>query len=123
LNDPVGSVFSALADPTRRRIVEAMVREGSTSVPELTSELPISRQAVAKHLASLADAGLVERTRGRGREIRYRPELDALGPAASWLRTTRADWDERLASLKEAVEGGARTSVPARTRRASGASR
>jgi DNA-binding transcriptional ArsR family regulator len=108
LSDPVGAVFAALADPTRRRMVEAMVREGSTSVPELTSELPMSRQAIAKHLASLAAAGLVEREPGRGREVRYRLEGSALGPAGAWLRTTQADWDERLDRLKAAVEKGAR---------------
>jgi DNA-binding transcriptional ArsR family regulator len=104
LSDPVGSVFAALADPTRRRMVEAMAREGSTSVPRLRSELPISRQAIAKHLASLADAGLVEREPGRGREVRYRLDLDAIGPAASWLRDTQADWDARLGRLANAVK-------------------
>ena len=104
MSDPVGAVFSALADPTRRRMVETLVREGSTSVPQLTSELPISRQAIAKHLASLADAGLVAREPARGREVRYRLELDALGPAAAWLRDTQAEWDERLGALKSALE-------------------
>ena len=81
-----------------------MAREGSTSVPELTSELPMSRQAIAKHLASLADAGIVEREPGPGRQVRYRLDLDALGPAASWLRTTQADWDARLGRLAKAVK-------------------
>jgi DNA-binding transcriptional ArsR family regulator len=103
LNDPVGSVFSALADPTRRRMVETLVREGSTSVPQLSAELPITRQAIAKHLASLADAGLVEREPGHGREVRYRLQLEALGPAAAWLRHTEAEWDERLGRLKSAL--------------------
>src|SRR5215210_1143996 len=59
LTDEVGAVFSALADPTRRWMVETLLREESTTVPALTSALPISRQAVAKHLAILDDAGLV----------------------------------------------------------------
>jgi DNA-binding transcriptional ArsR family regulator len=108
LSDQVGAVFSALADPTRRRMVETMVRAGTTSVPELTAELPISRQAIAKHLSSLAEAGLVARERGRGREVRYRLQLAALGPAATWLRRTEADWDERLARLQSTVEGSRR---------------
>ena len=75
-------MFAALADPTRRRIVEPLVREGSTSVPALTAALPITRQAVAKHLATLGDAGLVERSpEGTGREVRYRLRAGALRPA------------------------------------------
>jgi DNA-binding transcriptional ArsR family regulator len=101
--DP-GPVFAALADPTRRRMVEALLRDGSTSVPALTSALPITRQAVAKHLATLSSAGLVEREPGAGREVRYRLRRGALEPAASWLRETEAAWDERLPRLKRAVE-------------------
>ena len=51
--DDVGRVFAALADPTRRSVVAALLRDGTTSVPTLTDDLPISRQAVAKHLAAL----------------------------------------------------------------------
>ena len=101
--DP-GPIFAALADPTRRQMVETFLREGSTSVPALTSTLPITRQAVAKHLATLSAAGLVERAPGAGREVRYRLRPGALGPAASWLRETEAAWDERLPRLKRAVE-------------------
>jgi DNA-binding transcriptional ArsR family regulator len=104
LTDEVGQVFSALADPTRRRVVETLVRDGSTSVPALTSDLPITRQAVAKHLATLDAAGLVERVPGRGREVRYRLREGALCPAASWLSETEAAWDRRLLRLKKAVE-------------------
>jgi DNA-binding transcriptional ArsR family regulator len=103
--DPIGPVFAALADPTRRHVVETLVREGSTSVPALTSSLPISRQAIAKHLAALGDAGLIERapTDG-GREVRYRLRPDALAPASAWLDATAAAWDARLARLKQSVE-------------------
>ncbi|MEJ7892784.1 MAG: metalloregulator ArsR/SmtB family transcription factor [Solirubrobacteraceae bacterium] len=87
--DP-GPIFAALADPTRREMVDALLRDGTTSVPALTAELPITRQAVAKHLATLGDAGLVERVDGPGREVRYR----------------LADgWSSRLARLKRIVEG------------------
>ena len=67
-----GPVFAALADPTRRWMVETLLHEGSASAPELTSALPITRQAVAKHLATLSDAGLIERAPGGGREVNYR---------------------------------------------------
>lgn len=103
--DPIGPVFAALADPTRRHVVETLVRDGSTSVPALTSALPISRQAIAKHLAALGDAGLVERAPGAGREVRYRLRRGALGPASAWLDETAAAWDARLARLKTSVEG------------------
>jgi predicted ArsR family transcriptional regulator len=97
-------VFAALADPTRRWMVEAFLREGSASAPELSSELPITRQAVAKHLATLNAAGLIERQPGPGREVRYRLREGALDPAATWLRESEAAWDERLPRLKRAVE-------------------
>ena len=78
--DP-GPVFAALADPTRRRMVEQLLRDGSTSVPALTAALPITRQAVAKHLATLGEAGLVERVPGPGARC-----STACGRARSRLR-------------------------------------
>lgn len=103
--DDVGPVFAALADPTRRWMVEALLRDGSASVPVLTASLPITRQAVAKHLAALDEAGLVERAPGgTGREVRYQLRAGALDPAASWLRDTQRAWDSRLRRLKRAVE-------------------
>ena len=104
--DPIGPVFAALADPTRRHVVETLVRDGSTSVPALTSALPISRQAIAKHLAALGDAGLIERADGAGggREVRYRLRPGALTPASAWLDETAAAWDARLSRLKRSVE-------------------
>jgi predicted ArsR family transcriptional regulator len=106
LTDDVGPVFAALADPTRRWIVETLTRDGSTSVPALTAALPITRQAVAKHLATLDDAGLVERapSAGTAREVRYRLRAGALRPAATWMRDAEAAWDQRLGRLKETVE-------------------
>jgi DNA-binding transcriptional ArsR family regulator len=104
LNTDPGPVFAALADPTRRQIVETFLREGSASAPALTSTLPITRQAIAKHLATLSAAGLIERAPGRGREVRYRLREGALAPATTWLRETEAAWDRRLPRLKRAVE-------------------
>jgi DNA-binding transcriptional ArsR family regulator len=106
LSDRVGHVFAALADPTRRLMVEELLRDGTTSVPALSAVLPITRQAVAKHLSTLDDAGLVERAPGGGREVRYRLRAGALTPAAAWMRGAEAAWDERLARLKDAVERG-----------------
>jgi DNA-binding transcriptional ArsR family regulator len=97
-------IFAALADPTRRRVVETLLREGDTSVPVLTGRLPMSRQAVAKHLAALDEAGLVQRSPGRGREVRWSLRPGALHPAATWLGEAEAAWDRRLGSLKDVVE-------------------
>jgi DNA-binding transcriptional ArsR family regulator len=105
VSDQLGLVFGALADPTRRQMLEALIRDGSTSVPALTAELPITRQAVAKHLSSLAGAGLIERELGTpGREVHYHLAPGALGPAASWMRIADAAWAGRLDRLKTSLE-------------------
>jgi DNA-binding transcriptional ArsR family regulator len=104
----VGPVFAALSDPTRRSMIETLLTEGSTSVPALSGALPISRQAVAKHLTVLSEAGLVERARERGgREVRYRLRPGALHEAATWMRATEDAWDDRLERLKRTVEAAA----------------
>jgi DNA-binding transcriptional ArsR family regulator len=102
----VGDVFGALADPTRRLMVEELLRDGTTSVPTLSAVLPMTRQAVAKHLAALDHAGLVERAPASGREVRYRLRADALAPASAWLSGAEAAWEHRMARLKDAVESG-----------------
>ena len=108
MSDELGAVFAALSDHTRRLMLETLVHDGSTSVPDLSERLPITRQAIAKHLASLQDAGLVERERGEGREVRYRLRPRALAPAAAWLARTERDWERRLGRLKRAVESARR---------------
>lgn len=106
MSDRIGPVLAALADPTRRHVVETLLRDGSTSVPALTATLPMTRQAVAKHLAALDEAGLVERIPGGPRRVSYRLRPGALAPAASWMGSAAAAWDARLDRLKGAVEGG-----------------
>jgi DNA-binding transcriptional ArsR family regulator len=105
LSDSLGDLFGALADPTRRAMLAAMVRDGSTSAPSLSDSLPITRQAIAKHLATLEGAGLLERERGSGREVRYSLRAGALDPAMAWLSETDRAWETRLGRLKGAVEG------------------
>jgi DNA-binding transcriptional ArsR family regulator len=98
-------VFGALADPTRRLMLGTLLRDGATSVPVLTAELPITRQAIAKHLAVLDGAGLIERQPGGGgREVHYQLRPEALAPAAAWLQEADAAWAGRLDRLKSAVE-------------------
>jgi DNA-binding transcriptional ArsR family regulator len=97
--DPVGATFAALADPTRRHVIGVLSGGQEASITELARELPISRQAVAKHLAALAEAGLVESTR-QGRETRYRLTPGPLTDAGAWLYRVGAEWDSRLGRLR-----------------------
>lgn len=99
MSDPAG-VFAALGDPTRRGLLEAVAARGTATATELASGLPISRQAVAKHLGVLQDAGLVEGSRA-GRETRYVPTPAPLGDAIGWMATLGGRWDTRLAALAE----------------------
>jgi DNA-binding transcriptional ArsR family regulator len=98
----VGAVFGALADPTRRHLVAALAAEPGASATRLASSLPISRQAVAKHLKLLADAGLVSSHRS-GREALFELEPAPLAEAAAWMGTVSAEWDERLGALARVV--------------------
>ena len=95
----VDAVFQALADPHRRFVLETLADRGSATVTELAAELPVTRQAVAKHLGTLRTAELVEPTRA-GREIRYRLSPAPLGDALDWMERVGATWDERLAALR-----------------------
>lgn len=96
-------VFDALADPTRRRMLSLLGDRGQATATELAAELPVTRQAVAKHLSALADAGLVEPTR-QGREVRYRLTPEPLSGAMAWMATVGGRWDTRLADLKKRLE-------------------
>ena len=94
------SVFSALSDPSRRRLLEALAGRESASLTELAAQLPVTRQAVSKHLTALGEAGLVESSRA-GRETRYRITPQPLGEALAWMERIGGQWDERLVRLRE----------------------
>jgi ArsR family transcriptional regulator, cadmium/lead-responsive transcriptional repressor len=94
VSDAVGATFAALADPSRRRMLGLL---GATAT-ELARQLPISRQAVAKHLTQLASAGLVA-SRREGRETRYTVTPEPLEDAVAWIVQAGGEWDERLARL------------------------
>jgi len=81
-------------------MVRALADEGSITASELAERLPITRQAVAKHLGALGEAGLVEASR-EGREVRYRLTPDPMGDAMAWMADVGAQWDRRLAALQE----------------------
>jgi DNA-binding transcriptional ArsR family regulator len=97
-------VFAALADPTRRYLIETLASRQRASATALAAELPISRQAVSKHLAALGNAGLVRRHRS-GRETLYELQTAPLEDAAAWIAEVGAEWDERLARLQRLMRG------------------
>jgi DNA-binding transcriptional ArsR family regulator len=99
--DSAGAVFGALADPTRRQLLSALAAQPATAT-ELAIELPISRQAVVKHLSALSDAGLLGRERS-GRDVRYRVTPAPLHDAVSWMADVGGQWDQRLAALARMV--------------------
>ncbi|HWF23260.1 MAG TPA: metalloregulator ArsR/SmtB family transcription factor [Acidimicrobiales bacterium] len=92
-------VFAALADPTRRQLLDQLATEGPLTATALAEHYPMSRQAVAKHITALAGAGLVVGERS-GREVRYRVAGPGLGDAASWLADVETRWDRRLDALQ-----------------------
>ena len=98
-----GAVLVALADPTRRQLLEALVEAGSASATTLADRLPISRQAVVKHLNVLDGAGLVIGRRA-GREVLYQVRPQPLDASARWLAELAATWDRRLNAIKRAAE-------------------
>jgi DNA-binding transcriptional ArsR family regulator len=100
---PEDGVFHALADPTRRAMIRALSESGPATLAELSSRMPVSRQAVAKHLALLRDAGLVA-GRGEVRGRRYELRPDALSDAMGWMVDVGAGWEDRLSRLKRGVE-------------------
>jgi DNA-binding transcriptional ArsR family regulator len=95
----VDAVFGALSDPTRRHVLDEIGRRGAATATELAADLPVTRQAVAKHLGVLAGAGLVDGRRA-GRETRYRVTPAPMGEAIDWMTRVGAEWDDRLARLQ-----------------------
>lgn len=104
VRDRVDDVFSALADPSRRFVIQTLASRGTATPTELAAALPVTRQAVTKHLMALREAGLVQATRS-GRETRYALTPEPLATAVEWIDEVGATWDERLKALKRLVEG------------------
>jgi DNA-binding transcriptional ArsR family regulator len=96
-------VLAALADPTRRLLLDVLVDAGRASATTLAGRLPVSRQAVVKHLQVLEAAGLVDGVRA-GREVLYSARPAPLDASARWLAKLSAAWDRRLDALKRAAE-------------------
>lgn len=102
----VTTVFTALADPSRRDVLEAVASSGRITTTAIAERLTITRQAVAKHLAVLTEAGLVTSTR-HGREVLYEVSPAPLENTARWLQQAASAWDRRLAALKRRAEEAA----------------
>ena len=108
--EAVDSVIVALSDPTRRQLLDLLAAQGEATATTLAERLPVSRQAVVKHLAVLGDAGLVTSSRV-GREVRYAVRPAALDATARWMAALAADWDRRLANIKRIAEAAERGSA------------
>jgi DNA-binding transcriptional ArsR family regulator len=96
-------VFTALADPTRRRVLDLLAEHGYGTATSLAAELPVSRPAVIKHLAVLDRAGLVS-ARRHGREVRYVVRPEPLAETAAWMARLAAQWDARLDAIRALAE-------------------
>ena len=100
-------LWSAVGDPTRRRVLDVLLDRGEATATVVAGELPVTRQAVAKHLVVLDRAGLVEGRRA-GREVRYAVRAERLDTAARSMAEVAAQWDARLAAIKRIAEVAAR---------------
>jgi DNA-binding transcriptional ArsR family regulator len=96
-------LWSAIGDPSRRQVLDLIVSNGAVSASWLAGRVPFSRQAVAKHLAVLAEAGLVT-SRKQGREVLYQVVADRLDQATRAMAQLAAQWDRRLATIKRLAE-------------------
>jgi DNA-binding transcriptional ArsR family regulator len=103
----VDDLLSAVADPTRRRVLDGLLDRGEATATTLARDLPVTRQAVAKHLAVLDRVGLVEGRR-LGRDVRYAIRPQRLDAATRAMAQVAADWDARLATIKRIAESVAR---------------
>src|SRR5450755_4113665 len=112
-------VVTALADPSRRAILAALASGGPATATDLAGRLPITRQAIAKHLALLAEAGLVTAEPGERRRVRYRLRSAPMQVAQQFLAALARDWDGPLEALQEHLDRSARvlaTTPPRETR-------
>ena len=107
--EPDDELWSAIADPSRRRVLDLLVRDGEATASTLAHAVPFTRQAVAKHLAVLEQAGLVTRSR-EGREVRFRVDPGRLDEATRALARQASEWDRRLLAIKRLAETAHRAS-------------
>jgi DNA-binding transcriptional ArsR family regulator len=101
--DPDDELWSAIGDPSRRRVLDLLVRDGEASASSLAGQVPFSRQAVSKHLAVLEGAGLVSH-RKQGREVLYQVDAAHLDRASRAMAEIASQWDRRLNTIKRLAE-------------------
>jgi DNA-binding transcriptional ArsR family regulator len=102
-SDPDDELWAAIADPSRRRVLDLLVQRGEASASVLAGQVPFSRQAVSKHLVVLEEVGLVGR-RKHGREVLYRVHADRLDQATRNMVEIARQWDRRLDTIKRLAE-------------------
>ena len=100
---PDDELWSAIGDPSRRRVLDLVVSNGEVSASWLAGHVPFSRQAVSKHLVVLEQAGLISR-RKQGREVLYQVDADRLNQATRAMADLAAQWDRRLGTIKRLAE-------------------
>ncbi len=104
---PPEQAFAALADPTRRQIVEFLAERGPQRISDVADRFPATRQTITRHLDILGEAGIT-RTERRGRERLTELRADAFAPIQRWLSHYGRFWGDALQDLKRAVEQGER---------------
>jgi DNA-binding transcriptional ArsR family regulator len=101
--EPDDELWAAIADPSRRRVLDLLVQQGEASASSLADQVPFTRQAVSKHLVVLEEAGLISR-RKRGREVLFRVDADRLDQATQAMAAVARQWDRRLDTIKRLAE-------------------
>jgi DNA-binding transcriptional ArsR family regulator len=109
-------LWSAIGDPSRRRVLDLLVSNGEVSASWLADRVPFSRQAVSKHLVVLEQAGLISR-RKQGREVLYHVQADRLDQATRAMADLAAQWDGWLATIKRLAEAAHAENKKRQTRR------
>ncbi len=112
--EPDDVLWAAIADPSRRRVLDLLVQRGEASASWLAGQVPFTRQAVSKHLVVLEQVGLITR-RKQGREVLYQVDAARLDQAARAMSEVARQWDRRLESIKrlaEAAHAGASDPPP-----------
>lgn len=101
--EPDDELWAAIADPSRRRVLDLLVQRGEATASSLADQVPFTRQAVSKHLVVLEGARLISR-RKQGREVLFRVDADRLDEATQALADVARTWDRRLATIKRLAE-------------------
>ncbi len=96
-------LWEAMADPTRRKLLDLLVARGEATATTLTADMPVTRQAISKHLSVLQRVGLIDGYR-HGREVRYEVREQRLAEATGALSEVANRWDRRLQTIKHLAE-------------------